>query len=97
RRHLGGGERAGGPPLVATRILRNRVSNLGLVTQNTQWLILQGVAFVVSVFAQTVRGLGPIETGLVLTPATLGILAASLAAPRMAGRRPQAVLVRAGF
>jgi MFS family permease len=67
------------------------------VTQNTQWLILQGLAFVVSVFVQTVRGLGPIETGLVLTPATLGILVASLAAPRMAGRRPQAVLVRAGF
>jgi MFS family permease len=96
-RHLGAVERAGGTPLLATRILRNRVSNLGLVTQNTQWLILQGVAFVVSVFVQTVRGLGPIETGLVLTPATVGILAASLAAPRMAGRRPQAVLVRAGF
>ena len=96
-RHLGNVERSGGTPLLATRILRNRVSNLGLVTQNTQWLILQGVAFVVSVFVQTVRGLSPIETGLVLTPATVGILAASLAAPRMASRRPQAVLVRAGF
>ena len=96
-RHLRAVERAGGTPLLATRILRNRVSNLGLVTQNAQWLILQGLAFVVSVFVQTVRGLGPIETGLVLTPATVGILGASLAAPRMARRRPQAVLVRAGF
>jgi MFS family permease len=96
-RHLAAVERAGGTPLLPTRIFRNRVSNLGLVTQNTQWLILQGMAFVVSVFLQTVRGLGAIETGLVLTPATLGILVASLAAPRMAGRRPQAVLVRAGF
>jgi MFS family permease len=96
-RHLAAVERSGGTPLLATRILRNRVSNLGLITQNTQWLILQGTAFVVSVFVQTVRGLSPIETGLVLTPATLGILAASLAAPRMASRRPQAVLVRAGF
>jgi MFS family permease len=96
-RHLGAVERAGGTPLLATRMFRNRVSNLGLVTQNTQWLILQGMAFVVSVYLQTVRGLGAIETGLVLTPATLGILVASLAAPRMAGRRPQAVLVRAGF
>jgi MFS family permease len=96
-RHLVVTERAGGTPLLPTRMFRNRVSNLGLVTQNTQWLILQGLAFVVSVFVQTVRGLGPIETGLVLTPATVGILVASLAAPRMAGRRPQAVLVRAGF
>jgi MFS family permease len=96
-RHLGVVERSGGTPLLATRILRNRVSNLGLITQNTQWLILQGMAFVVSVFVQTVRGLSPIETGLVLTPATIGILAASIAAPRMASRRPQAVLVRAGF
>jgi MFS family permease len=96
-RHLAVTERSGGTPLLPTRMFRSRVSNLGLVTQNTQWLILQGLAFVVSVFVQTVRGLGPIETGLVLTPATLGILVASLAAPRMAGRRPQAVLVRAGF
>ena len=96
-RHLSVVERSGGTPLLSPRILRNRVSNLGLITQQTQWLILQGLAFVVSVFVQTVRGLGPIETGLVLTPATIGILAASLAAPRMAGRRPQALLVQAGF
>ena len=96
-RHLAAVERAGGTPLLATRMFRNRASNLGLVTQNTQWLILQGMAFTVSVYLQTVRGLGAIETGLVLTPATLGILVASVAAPRMAGRRPQAVLVRAGF
>ncbi len=96
-RHLSVVERSGGTPLLSPRILRNRVSNLGLITQQTQWMILQGLAFVVSVFVQTVRGLGPIETGLVLTPATIGILAASLAAPRMAGRRPQALLVQAGF
>jgi len=95
--HVRHRERDGKEPLLSTALFRDRVSNLGLITQQTQWLILQGLAFVVAVFVQTVRGLDPIETGLVLTPATVGILAASLAAPRMASRRPQAVLVRAGF
>ena len=95
--HIRSVERAGGTPLLASRILKSRVANLGLVTQNTQWLILQGMAFVVSVFLQTVRGLNAVETGLVLTPATIGILVASAAAPRMAARRPQATLIRAGF
>ncbi len=96
-RHVRSVERAGGTPLLASRILMNRVANLGLVTQNTQWLILQGMAFVVSVYLQTVQGLNAVQTGLVLTPATIGILIASALAPRMAARRAQAVLIRAGF
>jgi len=96
-RHIVNVERDGGQPLLASSTFRNRISNLGLFTQNMQWLGLQGTAFVVSVFLQTVRGLSPVQTGLVLTPATIGILVASALAPRMAGRRPQAVLIRAGF
>jgi MFS family permease len=78
-------------------MFQNRTSNLGLITQNIQWLVLLGLSFVVSVFLQTVRGYGAIETGLILTPATIGILASSMAAGRMAQRRSQAVLIRAGF
>jgi MFS family permease len=33
-------ERAGQEPLLSTGLFRNRTSNLGLVTQNTQWLLL---------------------------------------------------------
>jgi MFS family permease len=51
----------------------------------------------VSVYLQTVRGYGAIQTGLILTPATVGILVSSLAAGRLAQRRPQATLIRAGF
>ena len=36
-------ERAGQEPLLSTALFRNRTSNLGLVTQNTQWLLLLGV------------------------------------------------------
>jgi MFS family permease len=95
--HLHRVERAGGTPLVALRLFRNRVSNLGLLTQNVQWLVLQGSFFVLSVFLQEVRHLNAIETGLTLTPATVGILVASAFAERMARRRAQAMLVRGGF
>src|SRR6266550_5249935 len=43
-------ERAGKVALLSTELFRNRISNLGLLTQNLQWLLLMGVSFVVSVF-----------------------------------------------
>jgi predicted MFS family arabinose efflux permease len=95
--HLRSRERAGKVPLVSTRIFHNTVSNLGLVTQNVQWLTLQGSFFVVSVFLQTVRGYSAVETGLILTASTVGILLSSGAAGRFAKRRSQVVLIRAGF
>jgi MFS family permease len=96
-RHIRARELAGEEPLLATRMFQNRVSNLGLLTQNMQWLILLGLSFVVSVFLQTVRGYSAIETGLILTPATIGILVSSMGAGRFAQRRAQATLIRAGF
>jgi MFS family permease len=95
--HIRATERAGKEPLLPIRMFQKRVSNLGLVTQNIQWLVLLGLSFVVSVFLQTVRGYGAIETGLILTPATIGILLSSMAAGRLAQRRSQATLIRAGF
>src|SRR5215218_9642984 len=95
--HIRSKERAGEAPLLSTRLFRNRTSNLGLVTQNMQWLILQGSFFVISVFLQTVRGFTAIETGLILTASTVGIILSSAVAGRLAQRRPQVVLVRAGF
>jgi MFS family permease len=90
-------ERAGKEPLLSTGLFHNRVSNLGLITQNLQWLLLMGVSFVVSVFLQTERHYSAIKTGVIFTSATLGILASSLGAERMAGRRQQKTLIAAGF
>jgi predicted MFS family arabinose efflux permease len=90
-------ERRGRTPLVSPSLFRNRTSNLGLVTQTVQWLVLQGVFFVISVFLQQERGYSAIQTGLMLVPATIGILASSAMAQRMASRHPQRLLVRAGF
>jgi MFS family permease len=90
-------ERAGEEPLLSTDLFRNRTSNLGLVTQNAQWLLLMGVSFVVSAYLQVVRGYNAIETGVIFTAATLGILVSSLAAGRLAKRREQRTLILAGF
>ena len=90
-------ERHGDTPLVSPSLFRNRTSNLGLVTQTVQWLVLQGSFFVISVFLQQERGFSAIQTGLMLVPATLGILLSSAMAQRMASRHPQRLLVRAGF
>jgi MFS family permease len=90
-------ERAGKEVLLSTGLFRNRLSNLALVTQNVQWLILMGTSFTVAVFLQTVRGYNAIQTGLIFTAATLGILVSSLAAERLAKRRAQKTLIIGGF
>ncbi|MFI6306053.1 MFS transporter [Amycolatopsis thailandensis] len=90
-------ERAGHEPLVSPGLFRDRTTRLGLVTQHVQWLMLQGAFFVIAVFLQQARGYDAIETGLMLTPATVGILAASGAAGRMARRHSQRRLIRGGF
>ena len=95
--HIRRVERAGKEPLLSTGLFKNRASNLGLVTQNIQWLLLMGTSFVVAVFLQTVRGYNAIETGVIFTAATLGILGSSLAAERLAKRRNQKTLIVAGF
>ena len=90
-------ERRGQEPLLSTALFRNRTSNLGLVTQNTQWLVLLGTSFTVASYLQVVRGYDAIETGVIFTAATVGLLASSLGAERFAKRRAQRTLILAGF
>jgi MFS family permease len=56
-----------------------------------------GTSFVVAVFLQTVRGYNAIETGVIFTAATVGVLVSSLAAERLAKRYSQKRLIAAGF
>jgi MFS family permease len=95
--HIRAMERKGREPLLSTALFRNRTSNLGLVTQNVQWLLLLGTAFVVSAYLQVVRGYNAIQTGVIFTAATVGILLSSLGAERFAKRRAQRTLILAGF
>jgi MFS family permease len=95
--HVRSREKHGRPPLVSIGLFRNRTSNLGLLTQNLQWLVLLGSSFVLSVYLQQERGYDAIGTGLMLLPATVGVLLASAAAQRMAGRHSPRRLIRMGF
>ena len=90
-------EHKGRDVLLPLRMFRNKIANLGLGTQTVQWLILQGSFFTVSVYLQEVNHYNAIQTGLMLTPATAGILIASAAADRFARRHPQRWLIIAGF
>ncbi|MFF0183684.1 MFS transporter [Streptomyces sp. NPDC005244] len=96
-RSLRAKERAGREPLLSTSLFRNRTSNLGLITQNAQWLLLMGSSFTVAAYLQVVRGYDAVQTGVIFTAATLGLLATSLTAERLARRRPQRTLIMAGF
>jgi MFS family permease len=95
--HVRAWERAGKEPLLSTGLFHNRTSNLALVTQNIQWLLLMGIAFVVSAYLQVVRGYSAIQTGVVFTAATGGILVSSLAAERLAKKHSQRLLILTGF
>jgi MFS family permease len=90
-------ERSGKEALLSTALFRNRTTNLALVTQNIQWLVLMGTSFVVAVYLQTVRGYSAIGTGVVFTAATVGILISSLAAERWAKKYAQRTLIITGF
>jgi MFS family permease len=90
-------ERAGRDVLLPTSLFHNRTSNLGLITQNAQWLVLMGTSFVVSAYLQVVRGYNAVETGAIFTATTVGLLISSLAAGRLTRRRPQRTLIVGGF
>ena len=95
--HIRARERRHEEPLLSTGLFRNRTSNLGLVTQNVQWLMLIGTSFVVSAYLQVVRGYNAVQTGVIFTAATGGILLSSLAAERLAKKYAQRTLIMAGF
>jgi MFS family permease len=95
--HVRSSEKKGRDALLPLRLFRNKIANLGLGTQTIQWLILQGSFFTVSVYLQEVNHYNAVQTGLMLTPATIGILAASAGADRFARRHPQRWLIIAGF
>jgi MFS family permease len=82
--------------LAARSGLQNE-AEVSLITQNTQWVVLLGTSFVVSAYLQVVRGYNAIQTGVIFTAATVGLLVSSLAAERLAKRWPQRTLILAGF
>jgi len=96
-RHIRSREEAGKEPLVHLRVLGNKLCNIGLVTQTCQWFVLLGVSFVVSIYFQVARGHSAIETGLLMTPATIGVLIASARIQNMMKRFVGRQILLVGF
>jgi MFS family permease len=90
-------EREGREVLLSTSLFRNRTSNLALVTQNVQWAILLGTSFTVATYLQVVRHYDAIQTGVIFTAATVGVLLSSLAARPLARHFRQRSLIASGF
>jgi len=90
-------EREGREALLSTSLFHNRTSNLALVTQNAQWALLLGTSFTVAAYLQVVRHYDAIQTGVIFTAATVGILLSSLAARPLARRFLQRTLIAGGF
>lgn len=90
-------ERQGREVLLSTSLFHNHTSNLALVTQNAQWAILLGTSFTVAAYLQVVRHYDAIQTGVIFTAATVGILLTSLAARPLARRFLQRTLIVSGF
>lgn len=59
--------------------------------------MLLGTSFVVAAFLQVVRGYNAIETGVIFSAATFGVLVSSLAAGRFARKHEQRSLILVGF
>jgi MFS family permease len=95
--HIRRREKHGKAPLIKTALFKVKTSNIALFTQLVQWFVLLGSSFVISVYLQVVRGMTAIETGLALTPATLGLLISSFAAGRLAKHFAQKTLIIWGF
>jgi len=55
------------------------------------------VSFVVAAYLQVVRGYDAIQTGVIFTASTVGLLTTSLAAGRLAKRYQQRTLIMTGF
>jgi MFS family permease len=90
-------EHRGKEPLLSTSMFKNRVSNLGLITQNFQWLLLLGTSMLVASYLQVVRDYDAIETGVIFSAATVGILITSLGAGSLVRRFAQRSLIMVGF
>ncbi len=95
--HIRSAERRGRDVLLRLRLFLNRTGNLGLGTQLVQWLTMQGAFFVISVYLQEIKHYNAVQTGLMLTPAIVGVLVTSAAADRLARRHSQRALIMAGF
>ncbi|WP_235679158.1 MFS transporter [Aquibium microcysteis] len=89
-RHEAARARAGLSQLLPVTLLGNRGFLLGLTMVTVFFSGVAGFFIVLAVFLQTGFGLSPLESGLTTVPFPVGVLLASIASGRFAGRWPRA-------
>jgi EmrB/QacA subfamily drug resistance transporter len=73
-------------PMLALRLLRDRLFATTNLVMAFAMASFVGLLFVLPLYLQSLRGLGPLETGLVTFPQAIGILITSQVAGRIYGR-----------
>jgi EmrB/QacA subfamily drug resistance transporter len=90
QRHEARRARANLSQLLPVTLLHNRSFLLGLTMVTAFFSGVAGFFIVLAVFLQTGFGLSPLESGLTTVPFPVGVLLASIASGRFAGRWPRA-------
>ncbi|MFF7452981.1 MFS transporter [Kitasatospora sp. NPDC008115] len=93
--HRGG--RAGGSPLVDTRLFADRAFTTGLLAQLAFWLGQASFFLVLALYLQPGRGLDALGAGLVFTPIGVGYLVTSNAAHRVVARLGRQAIALGGL
>ncbi|MEX0767520.1 MAG: MFS transporter [Microthrixaceae bacterium] len=90
-------EAAGTDPLVHLDLLKIPPLRAGLIGLFSQNLILMGVFFVIPLYLQLVIGMNALETGILMLPVSVTMLAASAAGSKLSSRFSVRSIVRAGL
>jgi DHA2 family multidrug resistance protein-like MFS transporter len=84
-------------PLLDVRLFGNRAFSAALGVGLLATVTMGGIFLFVSQYLQLVAGLSPLRAGLWLVPATVGVIAGSMAAPAIAQRIRPGYVVGAGL
>jgi len=87
----------GAVPILDINILQVRNLSIGTMIRLITSIAMGGCLFAISLFLQSVLRLDAFSTGLNLLPATIGILIASLLAPKLIGKMTHKIVIAAGF
>ena len=87
----------GKTPILDVSIFKVRNLTSGTLVRLISTLALGGALFAISVFLQTVLGYDAFTTGLNMIPATVGMLIATLIAPKLTAKFNHKIIMAAGF
>ncbi len=87
----------GAVPILDINILQVRNLTIGTIIRLITSIAMGGSLFAISLFLQSVLQLDAFSTGLNLLPATMGMLIASIIAPKLIGKLTHKIVMAIGF